>query len=1354
MKLSTAALLLACLRCVSVVANDGSDARFEGPKRANPIRIENETCTPARAAGAGTISFDLAWDNSWRAAWAVPAGEHGGKGTLQVENWDAAWVFVKFRQPGDNHWSHATLSTTSADHSVPAGATLDIGLSDDPADGGTGAKRGLGAFVYRKTPGSGPNNWDGLTLHWLAGADGVERVDADVEIKVCAIEMVYVPQGAFWAGDGGKGNAGQFTAGDSKKPFRIGSESAITLGGAASGNLGNSDQVGMGSGEDFNSSIQRKLPARFPKGFAAFYCMKYEISWGDYAPFCDTISAGQRKLIEPAAVKGDPGAPCNNMRGSDVLAYAGWAGLRPMSELEYEKACRGPLEPVPGGTASAEAGASYWGIRNLTDDLPECTVVVGTHAGRLFAGTHGTGTAAVPVGPKEDGDLHRGTFGYRRMVQPAGWYFHETGLGFGVRRGTASSRAQAGSFTVARAATISRQKAGLGFRCVRTATAGRPPVSSDQLAQEAAAYDEKPWDMFNEKLRLENVTLLRQGSGGQARDARTAIVRFDIAWDESWRSDVNHDAAWVFFKARKGTPSTPLRAGWQHVRLAADRELNPTGYGQKGGTPLEFVVPGGKDGFTGVFVQRAAAGTGPLVAKGVTVIMDLSSLSLTQLPEVQAFGIEMVYVAEGPFYLGSGGTEPNRFYQYTDGSQNRLPYKVTDAGAVPTGPQLRRLWATGVYPDATDAGEIPASFPNGYAAFYCMKFSVKQGQFAGFLGMQEEFQSIYHDYSRGNWTVLRRTHYEGTSLSWLQGASFGAWAGLRPMTELEYEKACRGPRAPVPNEAPASYWGIRNLNVGTTIGRTVSAGDPVGRRFAGTHGSGTAARPGDWPPSDATGVMDRGGGLGVEVPRIYTSTRQEARVDNDGTGAQRLPNRYFSGWRGVRTALKQSGTFASGQAPKREIATARKPAAGFKLDLNPLPDLRAADIGIFYLSGSCHNGGSKALKVELSSLLPDVCFPEGVASRTFTAAPKAATPFKILTALTRRTLRSARKGQALKLSIQVPGGEVLAEKSVRVPLVDPEKCPLSVISTLDGGAATLRIANATDQARKLAIMVVPPKSITMPEADRKQLVQVAAGATAEASFPIRRQLFGDYGFYRLPYRVAAWKGKLQDGVAFVELRVKSRWWVGQHKIQKGPKDVSDTPLSGPGDDLGLGGLGDLLAESGLGDSAAEKKEKKRESEWDYPKDLFKASKPPARWQKVTHGASLWLGKLKRRPPKDTVVSAATRVLSPADREVVIKMGSGTLKEVWLDDQLLESPDPNVPQKTTPFVGRVIVNGKVVYDSRPEVTQVRKPVQLRKGANTMLVQSLTTDTPVNLFALFHHAKDGSRVDDLTFDVEKR
>jgi hypothetical protein len=88
-----------------------------------------------------------------------------------------------------------------------------------------------------------------------------------------------------------------------------------------------------------------------------------------------------------------------------------------------------------------------------------------------------------------------------------------------------------------------------------------------------------------DNVRIENVT-------AAPRDARTTVMRFDIAWDNSWRDKANHDAACVFFKVRADG-----KAEWQHVRLVLDKVLNPTSYGQeKGGTRLDFIVPDGNDG--------------------------------------------------------------------------------------------------------------------------------------------------------------------------------------------------------------------------------------------------------------------------------------------------------------------------------------------------------------------------------------------------------------------------------------------------------------------------------------------------------------------------------------------------------------------------------------------------------------------------------------------------------------------------------------------------------------------------------------------------------------------------------------
>jgi hypothetical protein len=459
---TTTALLLASLSASA--ADKPANARFKGSGKADPVRIENVRLTNSPAAGQSAIAFDLAWDHSWREAWEVPQQDcvlfyphemynrpqdqkWEGKPPLKLENWDAAWVFAKFRVP-DGPWRHATLSPLAADHGKPAGAALDVGPDDNPAPDGSTTSRGLGVFVYRDSIGSGPNAWKGLSLRWLHGADGVSD-PAAAEIKVFGVKMVYVPKGAFWAGDGAVRDPGakylpdatksgvkfleqwplrgaghwrtwdicaQFQAGDTSDPLRIESEGALTLGGTSTANLGNHNSHGMQMGEDFSSWVTQPLPAKFPKGVAAFYCMRTELTEGQYVDFLNTLTYEQqqahtkpppdspvgtpcvcnggrmnrcrnaiqiavsgRTRVEERVTRSDgvaisvsrphapavyrtesPHAACNHMITRDQIAYAGWAGLRPMTELEYEKSCRGPLRPVPDEYA--------WGSKNVAND--------------------------------------------------------------------------------------------------------------------------------------------------------------------------------------------------------------------------------------------------------------------------------------------------------------------------------------------------------------------------------------------------------------------------------------------------------------------------------------------------------------------------------------------------------------------------------------------------------------------------------------------------------------------------------------------------------------------------------------------------------------------------------------------------------------------------------------------------------------------------------------------------------------------------------------------------------------------------------------------------------------------------
>jgi len=316
------------------------------------IRVGNVRCTERAGTGQSDVQFDLSWEDSWRAESEELADNNVSGESLQVKQWDAAWVFVKFRATGTaDGYEHAWLSPKAADHVMPDGAAASIGVT---------SRRGIGVFIHRAAVGRGKNEWKDVSLRWLHSANGVAAVGS-VEIKVFAIEMVYVDGGAFTVGNTGPELS-------KLNMTTITNRNANEAGGRPYG-------------------IPAPDQATWPNGFSAFYCMKYETTQGEYAAFLNALSrdaCGQttsttdneaRYYASPLAVAryslaGDwpnitaskPSVACNFVSWSDAVKYMAWAGLRPMSELEFEKACRGPLNPVPGeyawGTAEI-AGTDF-----------------------------------------------------------------------------------------------------------------------------------------------------------------------------------------------------------------------------------------------------------------------------------------------------------------------------------------------------------------------------------------------------------------------------------------------------------------------------------------------------------------------------------------------------------------------------------------------------------------------------------------------------------------------------------------------------------------------------------------------------------------------------------------------------------------------------------------------------------------------------------------------------------------------------------------------------------------------------------------------------------------------------------
>ena len=306
-------------------------------------------------------------------------------------------MFIKYRiKSGGSDTSWHPVYLANDGHSAPDGISIDVGAS--PVDGGARSVN-VGAFIYRSTPGSGDLKLNKVRLRWNYTA----HVPTDqIDLSVHAVEMVYIPQGSFYLGSGGGwGHFFQYTDGkQNESPFLISTELSDITVGTNKGDLYylnenslHGDQIGT-------------IPKEFLKGYAAFYCMKYDILQRKYRKFLNELTPRQADTRFPGNTGADrqpveswangdnasPDSAANWLSWADVAAYADWAGLRPMTEFEFEKAFRVPTTEDGGiKTVSAVAGESYYGVPKLGGILWERAVTVGHPKGRAYTGVHGDG---------------------------------------------------------------------------------------------------------------------------------------------------------------------------------------------------------------------------------------------------------------------------------------------------------------------------------------------------------------------------------------------------------------------------------------------------------------------------------------------------------------------------------------------------------------------------------------------------------------------------------------------------------------------------------------------------------------------------------------------------------------------------------------------------------------------------------------------------------------------------------------------------------------------------------------------------------------------------------------------------
>ncbi|MBK9514740.1 MAG: hypothetical protein IPO05_14195 [Flavobacteriales bacterium] len=312
------------------------------PTLANNIQVANVSVSAKWIAGSGSMLAE----NSW--------GVHGQLG-CRIGLREVPFLHYRFVVACPPERQQPCLPMRDAP------ALLSLALPPDPWTPIPYA----GAFIRRVSNGAGNVIYNGVELRWDHGGQGVAFADV-AEVRVFAIEMVYVNAGTFAAG--GSGTENGFTLTTINTP------------------VANQPPTGVGSlgGQAGGYPTGAVTPvANWPNGFNAFYCMKYEVSQQGFV-IVNTLGPGQQ--FNSAAPSGtrvggasgwrngmvvlQPGVPggtgrvdlngngiggepndggdlaCVGLSREELWSYLDWAALRPMTELEFEKVCRGPLPPL------------------------------------------------------------------------------------------------------------------------------------------------------------------------------------------------------------------------------------------------------------------------------------------------------------------------------------------------------------------------------------------------------------------------------------------------------------------------------------------------------------------------------------------------------------------------------------------------------------------------------------------------------------------------------------------------------------------------------------------------------------------------------------------------------------------------------------------------------------------------------------------------------------------------------------------------------------------------------------------------------------------------------------------------
>ena len=398
---------------------------FSVPSYANNLSVTNVTIgTRDPNAHTVLVSFNVSWQNSWR----------------NKINYDAAWLTVRLNNsqvtPTDKILCQITATGLNPAGTSPGnGSNLQIYVPQDAA----------GAFLQPSNTGFlGNINTQNVQLTVNYQNCGFSDTD-QIYASVFGLEMVFIPQGSFYAGDYNTSVASLNSGSTDSTPWNITSENPIPVTNATSGGY---QYVSAGNPGEFPTGASFTVPAAFPKGYNAFYAMKYEISEGQWVQFLNSLGGAaartNRDLTDNNHKNSDnvvnrntiscSGTPllCSTQKPSralsylswmDLAAFLDWDALRPMTELEFEKMSRGPLVP--------NAGEFIWGNQTIAPAT-------------AISGTTEDGTETITAPTNANADYGNSTFSGGDASQGAG--YNQGPLRGGVFALANSTRASSGSY--------------------------------------------------------------------------------------------------------------------------------------------------------------------------------------------------------------------------------------------------------------------------------------------------------------------------------------------------------------------------------------------------------------------------------------------------------------------------------------------------------------------------------------------------------------------------------------------------------------------------------------------------------------------------------------------------------------------------------------------------------------------------------------------------------------------------------------------------------------------------------------------------------------------------------------------